>query len=175
MTSDRGGIRDVGRPQKWTRQKRALALLGAVIYVLVAACVEFSKAHYANGFSLLLIVLGFFIWLVMTQVETDCGALRANRKAYCTKRIRGLLFGCKDHTWQRPLSFIGIGNRPIEPRQVPTRSQPTGAAASVAIPALIPGEREHRRAAITFWVAIGSLTAGILSSFTDVFNFVKDL
>jgi hypothetical protein len=48
----------VGRSRKWTRQTRVLTLLGAVIYVLVAACVEFSKTHYANGFSLLLIGVG---------------------------------------------------------------------------------------------------------------------
>ena len=167
----------MGRSRKLTRQKRALILLIGVVAAFVLACSELARTHYANASSLFLIVFGFVIWLVMTQVETRCGALRANRKAYCNQPIRGLFFGCSDHTWQRPLAFFGIGNRPMAPRQAPRVPQPSSqpAAASSGIPALMPGEREHRRGAILFWVAIGSLVVGSLSSFTDVFNFVKEL
>ncbi|MEO3922903.1 hypothetical protein ABGB07_03330 [Micromonosporaceae bacterium B7E4] len=169
--------KDVGRSRKWTKQKRALALLAGVVGAFVLACNELVLTHYANATSFFLIVIGFVIWLVMTQVETRCGALRAGRRAYCNQPIRGLFFGCSDHTWQRPLAFFGIGNKRLTPRPAPRAPQPSTqvGAASAAIPALIPGEREHRRSATLFWVAIGSLVVGSLSSFTDVFGFVKDL
>jgi hypothetical protein len=38
---------------------------------------------------------------------------------------------------------------------------------------LTPDERERRRNGILFYVAIGSLTMGTLSTFTDVFGFFK--
>lgn len=162
------------RSSAWTKQKRALGLLIVVIVVLVSAFLELKETHYTNAVGLFMIVFGFLVWLVTTQVEGYCGALKKDRKGYCTKRIRGLLFGCHLHVWQRPLGLLHIGNRPIYPHAPPVAAGHS-AAASAALPPPLPGEREHRRGAIVFWVSISSLIVGSLSTFTDLWGWVADI
>lgn len=36
-------------------------------------------------------------------------------------------------------------------------------------------ERERRRSTVLFYVALASLTTGSVSTFTDLFGFVKDI
>jgi hypothetical protein len=165
----------VGR--KMTKQKRALILLILIICAFVTACVEFSKTHYANGLSASLFVLAFVLWLVMTQVRSHCGVLNADGRTYCRNRITGLFFGCHRHTWQRPLSYLGIGNRPASPSTPtgPTSRAPAAAAASTAIPQLTSDQRERRRNGILFYVTICSLVVASMSTFTDVYGFIKDI
>lgn len=175
MLRDHEGAHIVGR--KMTKQKRALVLLALIIWAFVTACVEFSRTHYANGFSASLFVFAFVVWLIMTQVRSHCGVLNANGRTYCRNQIRGLFFGCHQHTWQRPLSYLGIGNRPAPPRASrPSRSQAVyAAAASASIPQHTADERERRRNGILFYVTICSLMVASMSTFTDVFGFIKDV
>ena len=57
------------RSSPWGKQKRALCLLLAVIVAVVSAFLQLKETHYANAFGLFMIVFGFLIWLLATQVE----------------------------------------------------------------------------------------------------------
>jgi hypothetical protein len=164
--------------KKSTARERALILLALVGLTFYYACTELAQTHWRTGFGALLLTFGFVVWLVMTQVRSHCGVLNADGKRYCRNPIKGLFFGCHLHTWQRPLSFIKLGARPEGAPRVSKPSPnplPHAAVPSAPIPTSSADERERRRMGILFYVTIGSLVTGSLSTFTDLFGFFKQI
>lgn len=166
----------MGGSKKSTSRERALILLGLLFITFYYACTELAQTHWRSGFGALLLVFAFVVWIVMTKVRSHCGVLRSDGRGYCRNRIKGLLFGCHLHTWDRPLALLGFRSKAAAPARGPRpqAAKPAGAAAA-PIPASTAEERERRRNGILFYVTIGSLITGSLSTFTDLFGFFKGL
>ena len=57
----------------------------------------------------------------------------------------------------------------------PAAKSAAAPAAAAPIPSSTAEERERRRSGIVFYITIGSLITGSLSTFTDLFGFFKGL
>jgi hypothetical protein len=170
----------VAKTRRKTAQKRAALL--SVVGVLAGcyAYSELSQTHWRSGLGAALLAFGCVLCLLAFVVKGRCGVLNAHGRTYCRNPIYGLVFGCYIHTFERPRSLLGLGIRrqaPPPPRAYRRAQQSTryAVAGSTPIPVLTSDERERRRSTILFYIAIASLTTGSLSTFTDLFGFIKEI
>lgn len=168
----------MAKTRKQTTHKRAAFLSFVGLLAGCYAYSELSRTHWRSGLGAVLLALGCVLCLLAFVVKGRCGVLNATGKTYCRNRIYGLVFGCHQHTFERPRSLLGVGATrkvPPSPRPYPRAPQPPryATAGSVPIPIFAPDERERRRSTTLFYVAIASLTMGSLSTFTDLFGFIK--
>jgi hypothetical protein len=170
----------VAETKRQIARKRAAFLFFVGVLAGCYAYSELSQKHWRSGLGAVLLAFGCVLCLLAFVVKGHCGVLNADGRTYCRNRIYGLVLGCHLHTFERPLSLLGIGTRRKAlppPRAYTTAQLPSryAAAGSAPIPVLTPDERERRRSTILFYVAIASLTTGSLSTFTDLFGFVKGI
>lgn len=168
--------------RKQIARKRASALSLVGLFAGIYAYSELAQTHWRSGFGAALLTLGCILCLLAFVARGRCEAPNADGRSFCQNRIYGLVFGCHLHTFERPLYMVGKGrkrtaNPPLPPFGRSRMRQPKHYAASesVAIPVSTLDERERRRSSILFYVALVSLTTGSLSTFTDIFGFIKDV
>jgi hypothetical protein len=169
----------VAETRRKTARKRAAFLTLVGVLAGCYAYSELSQTHWRSGLGAALLAFGCLLCLLAFVVKGRCGVLNANGKTYCRNPIYGLVFGCHIHTFERPRSLLGISTRrqAPPPSRANTRAQqpPRFAASSAPIPVLTSDDRERRRSTTLFYVAIASLTTGSLSTFTDLFGFIKEI
>jgi hypothetical protein len=170
----------VAESRRKAAQKRAAFLTFVGVLAAFYAYSELSQTHWRSGLGAALLAFGCVLCLLAFVVKGRCGVLNANGRTYCRNPIYGLVFGCHLHRFERPRSLLGTGTRrqaPPPPRAYTRGQQPPryAAAGSAPIPVLTSDERERRRSTILFYITIASLTTGSLSTFTDLFGFIKEI
>jgi len=175
-----GERQPVAQTRRRTARRRAALLFVIGLFAGCYAYSELSRLHWRSGLGAVLLTFGCVLCLFAFVVQGHCRAPNADSRTYCRNRIYGLVFGCHLHTFERPLFLLGKGRRrPVPPARPPRNysrgQQPAqyAASGSVPIPVSTPDERERRRSTVLFYVALASLTTGSLSTFTDLFGFVK--
>jgi hypothetical protein len=162
----------VAKSRKASARDRAFMLVGIVVLIGWYAVDEFRQTHWRSGLGALCTILAFVLWLVMTKVPSHCGVQNKTKPGNCRNPIDGLFFGCgqaKNHTWQRPLAFVGLGRKrkPTQPRYAPAR-QVVATPAIVAPSEAIQESPGHR---VLFYATLISTTFAVASGVTDVLTF----
>lgn len=161
----------VTKSRKATARDRAFMVLLVVLLFGLHAFNELRQTHWRSGIGALFAILAFVLWLIMTKVPSHCGVKNKTKPGNCSNEIDGLFFGCgkaKNHTWQRPLAFVGLG------RKQRSLTGYTLAGQSDTAPAIVPpGEavQETSKHRALFYATMIATTCAVASGLTDVLTF----
>ncbi|BCJ63765.1 hypothetical protein [Polymorphospora rubra] len=163
-------------PRKTTKRDAAIIILGLIAFFVFYAISSFSSGDWRSGIGALACVLGFILWLTITQIPTTCGVRLKRNRGFCPNDITGLFFGCGSgkHTWTRPLALIGLGRKapPVRHQQVVGDRNTQSSANAPAAAGETPNVNENGRNRILFWATIAATAMGGISTATDLIGIM---
>jgi hypothetical protein len=157
------------RHRKVTRKQRAEAVLGLVIASAAVGVLCLYNRNYPAAFWMPLYSISLAAYITHTTFPTRCNVL-TERLRPCTRAIRGVLFGCHDHTWERFWSMLGVRRsrvvREFGPAEVGNDEQFDHIA-------LRNGVLEERRNAILYRFTIAGVLIAFVSMTTDLIGLFR--
>ena len=159
------------KSRKATARDRAFMVLVVVFILGFYAVNELRQTHWRSGLCALCAILAFVLWLIMTKVPSHCGVKNKTKLGNCQNQIDGLFFGCgkaRNHTWQRPLAFVGLGRKARPTRGYAPAGQVETAPALVPPSEAIEETPKHRA---LFYATMIATTCALASGLTDVLTF----
>ena len=163
-------MRPVARSTPLTRKHKAEYFLLAMLASFALGIYMLYRRNFQFGFSMLGYSFTAAVLIVLTQMPTRCNVL-TQKMAPCQRPVRGLLFGCHFHTWQRLLSMFGMRRKAVSAhvqRKIAAEEPNADQAA------LLSGVVARKREVVLYRVAILGLVVSTISMSTDVLGVIQD-
>ena len=124
---------------------------------------SFSQHEVRLGLSLLAIMFALLLFWCAFQVPAQCRVVTTTGRA-CRRGTRGVLFGCRDHYWQK--LTLRLRRSPPRPAIGAASAAAVGVTRKVDRPESEPGIaiKSSRREAVDFYCTIVSTVGTVVST-----------
>lgn len=146
-----------------TRKQRATRHVLLVVFALVLAIIAATQNDPLTALWSILGAVAAAGWLILDKLPTKCG-MPTKIGSPCKRDTTGVLFGCRDHTWDKFFAWFGWRRRESEHRHF--RYRDSDAESVRQVNTIENGE--SRRGRVLFGLTIAASSAAIISMITDL-------
>lgn len=159
--------------KKITNKKRATIVAGVEAFIVYGFSASLSEHHWSDAVLCFSIAAGIPLWIYLTHKPGYCGATKPDGES-CRNWVKGQIWGCYHHTYQRPLENLHlIRVRPERVTSAQAHDQENtarmhhGVGVLDPVPVKVVGDARDQ---ILFWINVANSVTGILALGVTIFG-----